>query len=336
MRVVVPPIPGSLEAIAVPTFSVLVAAHQAAHTIGEAIESALDQTRPPLEVIVCDDGSTDDLDGALRPYRDRIVLIRQARLGPAAARNAALRAASGDYVAILDADDAYLPGRLEALGDLAAARPDLGLLTTDCYLEAAGRSVRRYYGPEFPFVAENQRSAILERNFVLGLAAAPRGRLLTIGGFDEALPNAEDWDCWIRLILAGAHAGLVDQPLARYRLQPTGLSSQRAGRLRARVLVLEKAGGNPDLRPDERAIAERSLAARRRELKLGAADAALLEGRPDEARRWLRAVARDPGFRSSSRLRAAAASLAPTLAARRVRARERGTWTTAGGIRVTR
>jgi GT2 family glycosyltransferase len=336
MRVVVPQLRGPLEPTAAPTFSVLIAASQAARTIGEAIESALDQTHPPLEVIVCDDGSTDDLDRALAPYRDRVELIRQPRRGRAAACNSALRAASGDYVTILDAGSVYLPRRLEALGDLAAARPDLELLTTDCHLEAPGRAVRRYYEPESPFVAENQRSAILERNFILGPAAIPRRRLLSVGGFDEALRNAEDWDCWIRLILAGAQAGLVEEPLARYRLQPTGLSSQRVARLHARVRVLEKAGGNPDLRPDERAIAGRSLAARRRELKLGAADAALLEGRPDEARRWLRAVARDPGFRPGSRLRALAASLAPTVAARRVRAREGGTWTTAAGIRVTR
>src|SRR5205807_1013851 len=72
-----PPVDGPIVPAATPTFSVVVAAYQAAETIGEAIESALAQTVPPHEIVVCDDGSTDDLDAALAPFRGRIVLIRQ-------------------------------------------------------------------------------------------------------------------------------------------------------------------------------------------------------------------------------------------------------------------
>src|SRR5919106_6197910 len=102
-----PPSAGAVEPGPVPTFSVLVPAYQAAETIGEALDSALGQTAPPLEVIVCDDGSTDDLDGALASYTERIVLLRKQKGGAASARNAAARAASGDFVALLDADDEY-------------------------------------------------------------------------------------------------------------------------------------------------------------------------------------------------------------------------------------
>ena len=84
-----------------PSFSVIIAAYQAAHTIGEAVESALEQTSPPHEVIVCDDGSTDDLAGTLTPYGGRIVLLRKENGGAASARNVALRAASGEFVAQL-------------------------------------------------------------------------------------------------------------------------------------------------------------------------------------------------------------------------------------------
>jgi glycosyltransferase involved in cell wall biosynthesis len=120
VRLAAPPPAGPVARAAPPTFSVAIAAYQAADVVGEAIESALAQTVPPHEVVVCDDGSTDDLDRALEPYRDRIVLLRQRNRGEAAAKNAAARAASGDFVAILDADDVYLPERLEALGRLAA------------------------------------------------------------------------------------------------------------------------------------------------------------------------------------------------------------------------
>src|SRR5439155_15089644 len=103
----------------------------------------LDQTAPPLEVIVCDDGSTDDVDGTLSPFQDRITLIRQERRGPGAAKPAGARLARGDFVDLLDGDDAYLPTRLEALGELAS----VGRTLTSCSRtrtsrSAAGRSGR--------------------------------------------------------------------------------------------------------------------------------------------------------------------------------------------------
>ena len=121
-----------------PTFSIIVAAYQAADTIGDTLASAFAQTLPPREVVVCDDGSTDDLDGALRPFRDRITLLRQENRGEGAAKNAAARAASGDFVVILDADDVFDRRRLEALGELAVARPYLDVLTTNALLELEG------------------------------------------------------------------------------------------------------------------------------------------------------------------------------------------------------
>src|SRR5215216_4245244 len=91
-----------------PTFSVIIAAYQACAYISDAIESVFAQTLRPIELIVCDDGSTDDLEGALAPRRESITLLRKENGGEASAKNAAARAASGDFIAILDADDVYL------------------------------------------------------------------------------------------------------------------------------------------------------------------------------------------------------------------------------------
>src|SRR5262249_23209784 len=102
----------AVAARATPTFSVVIAAYNVADVISGAIESALGQTHAPHEVIVCDDGSTDDLARALEPYTDRISLIRQSNGGEGSAKNAGARAASGEFVTILDADDEYLSGRL--------------------------------------------------------------------------------------------------------------------------------------------------------------------------------------------------------------------------------
>src|SRR5712691_3887412 len=182
----------------IPSFSVLIAAYQAAATVGEAVESALSQTSAPHEVVVCDDGSTDDIEDALALYRNRIVLLRKENGGGASAMNAAARAASGDFVVVLDADDAYLPCRLEGMAALAAERPDLDILATDVVFEFEGREVGLYNALN-PFDARAQRTTILERCF-FSWPAVRRQRLLGIGGFDESLRIAYDWDCWIRLL----------------------------------------------------------------------------------------------------------------------------------------
>ena len=234
----------------VPTFSVIIAVYQGADTIAAAVASALDQTVPAHELIVCDDGSTDDLEGALAPFRDRIVLLRQENRGAASARNHALRVASGEFAAPLDSDDAFLPERLEALGELAAARPDLDLLSTDACFEADGTIVGRFYD-ENRFAVTDQRTAIFRGCFV-GWPAARRERLLAVGGFDESFAIAYDWAAWMRLILDGAHAGLVQQALFRYRLRPGSLSSDEVRSLRERVGLLDKAANDPSLGSGER------------------------------------------------------------------------------------
>ena len=138
-----------------------------ADVIDEALESVFAQTLPALEVIVCDDGSTDDLRGALEPHRDRILLVEKEHGGEGSAKNTASRLAKGDFLAILDADDRYLPRRLEALAHLARQRPDLEILTTDAYLEANGRTVRRCYAggwtfdPFKAFIIDRARTEVL-------------------------------------------------------------------------------------------------------------------------------------------------------------------------------
>lgn len=190
----VPGLPGP-----VPTFSIVIPAYQAADSIGRAVESALAQTVPPHQVVVCDDGSTDAIDEALAPWRDSLLVIRKENGGGASALNTAVRAASGTFVAVLDADDVYHPRRIEALGGLAEARPDLDILTTDAYLEVDGRIGGRF-SDETPFEAKDQRAGILRACFVGGWPAVRRATLLVAGGFDESLRIAYDWDCWLRQI----------------------------------------------------------------------------------------------------------------------------------------
>src|SRR5438132_894803 len=98
-----------IERGSAPSFSIIIPAYQAAEVITDAVESALAQTLPPHEVIVCDDGSTDDLRGALAPYAGEITLLHKEHGGVAGTRNVAIRAATGDFVASLDSDNKLLP-----------------------------------------------------------------------------------------------------------------------------------------------------------------------------------------------------------------------------------
>lgn len=315
-----------------PSFSVVIPAYNAAATIGEAIESVLAQTLAPLEIVVCDDGSTDDLDAALAPYLDEITLLRKENGGEGSSKAAASAAAAGDFVVVLDADDAFLPERLAAIAELAHARPDLDVLTTDAFFEVDGRPIRRCYTPDWTFEVEDQRRVILERNFVFGAAAIRRSRLLAVGGFDTSRRYAADWDLWIRMILSGSRVGLVVEPLYRYRLARTALSAQRLPLFRGYLAVLESAGERPDLGPGERQAVEAALRARRREVLRLELREALASSPTVEIRRRAAAVVRERGLSARTRAKAVAALVAPRLVARLDRRVHGGTWVGPGGI----
>ena len=310
-----------------PQFSVVIAAYQLADLVGAAIESALSQTVEPLEVIVCDDGSTDGTGEAVARHGDLITYLWQENGGEAAAKNAGVRAATAEFVAILDGDDVYLPQRLEALGELAAARPDLDILVSDAYLEVDGQLVRRCYGSSWPFVSGDQRLGIVQRNFILGHAAVRRETLLAVGGFDETLRYVTDWDLWARLILSGSRAGLVDEPLARYRVRQGSLSSQRLGMRTGEIAVLEKILQRDDLSEQETVAAGSVLAREQGELLVEQARDALRNGRPDARRRAL-AVVLGKAQSIGSRTKGLLAAIAPRAAGAILR--RRGSEATAG------
>ena len=249
-----------------PSISILIPTYESTATLPDAVASALAQTEPALEVIVCDDGSTDDVAGALAEYRDQIRLLRKPNGGCSSALNHAARAALGDFVAILNADDVYDPRRIEALGRLAAERPDLDIITTDAYLEVEGVRVGTF-NSSTPFVVDDQRAGILRSCFTGGWPAVRRERVLAAGGWDESLRIAHDWDCWLRLIFDGAQAGLVDEPLMSYRIHQGSLTSDRVASLTERVAVLERARNYPQLTPDERRLLTASIRWQRSRLR---------------------------------------------------------------------
>jgi glycosyltransferase involved in cell wall biosynthesis len=330
-----PPTDGSVTPGLVPTFSIVIPAHQAAGFVGRAVESALAQTLPAAEIIVSDDGSTDDLEGALAPYGDRVRLIRGPQGGPPAARNRGHRAASGEFVANLDADDVFHPEWLQAVGELAASRPDVDILTTNGYLVHDGRRLRRYYFEDWTFEVENQRREILRRNFVTSLAAVRRSRFLEIGGFDESLWWIDDWDLWLRLVLDGSQAGCVDEALYEYTVREGSISTRHVDVLRDTIRLLEKPGVAARLDPGERRELARSIARERQTLVKVELRELLVRRRPG-VRRFALAAAFGRGYVTGTRLTVGAVAVAPGLARRLLERKHEREWLGAGGAKIAR
>ena len=136
-------------------------------------------------MIVCDDGSTDAPETILDAFGGQVVVLRKRNGGGASALNHALDAATGDFIAILDADDFYESERLAAIGAAAASRPDLDIVTTDAWLEQDGVRIGTYSSVN-PFAVSRQRAAILDTCFPGGWPAVRRERLLQLGGWDES------------------------------------------------------------------------------------------------------------------------------------------------------
>jgi len=184
----------SLVSVVIPTFNY-------GHLVADAVQSALAQSWRDLEVIVVDDGSTDDTAAVLSTFQDRIQVVRQANAGLSAARNKGIGLARGAYVAILDADDVWLPEKIERQLDVFAAFPDTGVVSCATILVDAGFSPLTHLPAGEVGDPATLRQRLAFGNVVSGGSAAliRRDCLDAVGPFDETLRSAEDWDMWLRI-----------------------------------------------------------------------------------------------------------------------------------------
>ncbi|MFL6135003.1 MAG: glycosyltransferase family 2 protein [Nocardioidaceae bacterium] len=320
----VPAAANAIEPSRRPSFSVVVAVYRAADVVGAAIRSALAQTEPPLEVLVADDGSTDDLTGALAPFGDSVRRLRLPHQGAASATNAAAALATGDFVVVLDADDTWHPRRLERLADLAAERSDLDLLTTDAWFMVDGSRRGRFYDYN-AFATTDQSTEILWRTFFFAHVAVRRTRWEMVGGFTTDLARGYDWDLQLRLLLSGSSAGCVLEPLADYTIHPHSLSANRYESLMARVALLDRAKASQLLSDGQAAVLEAARENYRRRALAARAEETLMSGARGRRRAALAALAAG-GVGRRRRALLAAAVVAPTWVGARVRheAIERG------------
>jgi glycosyltransferase involved in cell wall biosynthesis len=206
-----------------PLVSVVIPTFNRAHIVTRAIDSVLAQTYCPCEILVVDDGSSDNTADVLQSYADRIVYIRQKNSGPAAARNRGIRESKGEFIAFLDSDDVWLGTKIERQATLLQrAGQHVPCCLCNSILEMPTCQGRTAFDMARLNLSEPQGlclnpAAILATRFILFVQSVMvrRSFLLDCGGFDEHLWLMEDHDLALRLALRGPWA-LVKEPLTKW------------------------------------------------------------------------------------------------------------------------
>ena len=226
-----------------PAVSVVIPAYQVTRYITETVESALQQTFANYEIIVVNDGCPDSeaLERALDPYRHRLVYLRKENGGLASARNAGMRLSRAPLVAFLDGDDAWAPDYLSVQTDFLDKHPAVDVV----YPNGVFIGDRRVAGRELMEFSPSNGAVTLESLVSLKCAVfysvtARKEVLLRLGGFDESLRRVEDFDMWLRVVMAGGRIEYHHKPLLRYRQRGDSLSSDSVAMLHTDLHVLQK------------------------------------------------------------------------------------------------
>jgi glycosyltransferase involved in cell wall biosynthesis len=219
--------------------SVIIPAYNAEKYIVDTVNSALNQTYADLEVIVVDDGSKDGTVAALDTFGDRIRVHQQENGGVAKARNTGVALATGAWVAFLDADDLWMPTKVER--QLACAKSAPMVYTDRLNIGARGDL------PELQSLVTPMHQGdvfvplLREGNFITNTSVMIRKELFTkLGGFFTGLNGTEDWDLWIRVAERNP-IGFVPEPLVKYRFHEGSISRNWARMSRERTQVIARA-----------------------------------------------------------------------------------------------
>jgi len=202
--------------------SVIIPTYNRVEHVCCAIDSALAQTEPPLEVVVVDDGSTDGTGEVLeRRYAGRIRYIHQVNAGVSAARNTALRVARGEWVAFLDSDDEWLPNKLQIqMTDLRAHPTLVAHVTNGIIVMRSGEEVDFFKARNRPHlgvsdcVLRQPLQYVLEQTFLTATYVVRRDVAVEEGLFDESMSMFEDLDFFLRVAVRGPF-GVSNLPLLR-------------------------------------------------------------------------------------------------------------------------
>jgi len=264
------------------SISVVIPAHNRASLLPRALRSVLAQTLPPLEIIVVDDGSSDPTRQLIEQHFPRVRYLYQANQGVSSARNRGIEAAHGDWIALLDSDDEWLPEKLRLQMQALQAQPGIRLCHTEEIWIRNGRRVN----------AMNKHAKggglifrqCLPRCVISPSAALIHRSLLNEAGlFDEALPACEDYDLWLR-VCAREPVSFVETPqIMKYGGHQDQLSRRFWGMDRFRIQAMEKLLRSSILSGEDRRLTAATLMQKADILARGAAK----RGNPDRAAHYL-------------------------------------------------
>lgn len=303
--------------------------------LAEALRSVVEQSYRDAEIIVIDDGSPErvHVEQTVRQYGGRVTLIQQDNLGAAAARNRGIMATDAEFIALLDADDVWLPDFLREQMAMFAADPALDVTYTDGLITGQTLLAGRRFMESCPSEGAVTLEGLLGQRCTVLLSAvvARRRALLAVGGFDAALRRGQDFDLWLRMAANGARIGYQRKVLILRRVHDANLSGNAIDEQERPLRVLEKALETMSLTPQERHVATRRIEELRGMLAREHGKEYLRVGKFHEARDALLRASAGPG-RWKVRLALIALQLAPNLL-RRVYL-TRASWVRASSMRL--
>lgn len=202
-----------------PSVSVVIPTYNYGRFIGEALESALGQTLRPLDIVVVDDGSTDNTAAIVSKFSDHVRYIRQENAGVCVARNRGVKESKGDLIAFFDADDTWEPRKLELQAEKFAQDSKIGLVHCGMreFESETGKTISMHMDGLEGHVADEL--LLWEESVIVGpggTIAVSRNAFEDVGGFDETMRVGEDWDFCYR-VARRYKVGFVREPLVNYR-----------------------------------------------------------------------------------------------------------------------
>jgi len=242
-----------------PSVSIIMPCYRVSQYIADALESVFAQTFTDYEVVVVNDGSpdTEEFERVLAPYMDRIIYIRQENRGCSAARNTAILASRGRYLALLDPDDIWEENYLEVHVGMLERDRSIDLIYPNATIFGDMPDAGRLFMDLSPSEGEvTFESLVSQQCNVMISVTARREAIIEAGMFDESLRSAEDFDMWLRLLHHGGRIVYHRLPLVRYRRRRGSLSSDPAWMCRNVLRVFKKAEETLDLSPAEREALE--------------------------------------------------------------------------------
>jgi glycosyltransferase involved in cell wall biosynthesis len=226
--------------------SVILPVYNQAQYVSAAIQSVLGQTYPDFELIVVDDGSTDETPQILAGFHDpRMRVIRQPNAGLSAARNSGIKLSSAPLITFLDSDDYFLTNKLEVLSQYLGSHPEIGLVAGRAkYIDHAGNYI---HTPDTPLTPLELPQLLYQNPICVSGILLRRSWLDNYGLFDETLRACEDFDLWLRLLAAGCQMAWDEHFVVAYRIHAGQMTGQSARMRKAMFAMLDKFFAQPEL-----------------------------------------------------------------------------------------